>query len=71
MKLTIKANNKINNVKVVKNSYNNQVESVVIDFELSDIWTDLELWLTEAITEKYRDYAKLNVSERKKMKFTQ
>ena len=61
MKLTIKANNKINNVKVVKNSYNNKDESVVID---------LELWLTEAITEKYRDYAKLNVSERKKMKFT-
>ena len=35
-----------------------------------DLWSDLEIWLSDSETEKVIDYAKMNLSKRNKMQFS-
>ena len=70
MKLAIKANNKINNVKVSKSDIDGEIKEIEIDFEQSCIWSDLEFWLTDSKATTVFDYAKMNISKRNKMKFS-
>lgn len=67
MKLTIKANNGINKVKVEK-TQDKKINSIEIDFNTSDIWSDIEFWLNNA-DDKFLDYAKMIISKREKMQF--
>ena len=70
MKLAIKANNKINNVKVSKSDIDGEIKEIEIDFEPSCICSDLEFWLTDSKVTTVFDYAKMNISKRNKMKFS-
>lgn len=70
MKLAVKANNKINNIKVSKSDIDGEIKEVEIDFEPSCIWSDLEFWLTDSKATTVFDYAKMNISKRNKMKFS-
>lgn len=67
MILTIKANGKINKVKVEKTKKN--IDGIKINFDTCYAWSDLELWL-EDNNGKYLDYARFNVSKRNKIKVT-
>lgn len=64
MKLTIKSNGKLNKVK--QNKYNKELESIEIDFDCSDTWSDLELWLNDE-KGNYCDHIAVNVSKRNKL----
>ena len=66
MKLLIKANSGINGCKISKNR-DGSIEGVEIDFKKSDIWSDLEMWLDNDNGD-YKDYAKMIISNRDKMK---
>lgn len=66
MKLTIKANNTINNVKIKKDG-NNEIKAIIIDFEKSYNWSDLEIWLNSQ-DDKFLDYMKIYISNRDKMR---
>lgn len=70
MKLAIKANNKINNIKVSKSDIDGEIKEIEIDFEPSCIWSDLEFWLTNSEVTTVFDYARMNISKRNKMKFS-
>lgn len=66
--LTIKANDGITNVEFEKNSYDNKViDSVVITFKKSTIWSDLEFWLNSQ-NDEFLDYMKMYITKRNKMK---
>ena len=67
MKLLIKANNRLNNVKVTKNSTTKAIESIEIDFEKDSLWSDLEFWLLTD-NKEFLDHTALNVSKRNKIK---
>lgn len=69
MKLSIKANNRINNIYVSKN-IDGEIKEIEIDFEPSYPWSDLEFWLTNSDATKVLDYAKVNISKRGNMKFS-
>ena len=66
MKLTIKANNTINNVKIEKDG-NDGIQAIIIDFEKSYVWSDLEMWLNSQ-DDKFLDYMKIYISNRDKMR---
>lgn len=66
MKLTIKANNTINTVKIKKNA-SNEIDAIIIDFEKSNNWSDLEMWLNSQDS-KFLDYMKIYISNRDKMR---
>lgn len=78
MKLTIKANNKMNTATVKElerngeelgtktTQINGEIYSVEIDFDTSYLWSDLELWLEDE-NGNYCDHMRLNVSTRKKL----
>lgn len=68
MKFTIKSNGKINDIKVSKRK-DGEISSIEIDFTPADLWSDLEFWLNESETDKFLDYAKMNLGKRNKMKF--
>ena len=83
MKITIKANESINetiinqllfngenvgNVQTKATSdENKKINQIEIDFSCSPIWSDLEIWL-EDDNGKQCDYMRLNVSKTKKLK---
>lgn len=67
MKLTIKANGGINNVEFNKNTETGEIDDITIDFNTSNIWSDLELWLNNN-NDDFLDYAKIIITKRKKMK---
>ena len=83
MKLTIKANERINEAiisalqfsgenvgnihKKVTANKNKNISQIEIDFSCSPIWSDLELWLEDE-NGKQCDYMRLNVSKTKKLK---
>ena len=61
MKLTIKTNSKFNNAKIIPvNEDNNEIYSIELDFEKSDIFSDLEFWLED-------ENENFNVSKRNKL----
>lgn len=67
MKLTIKANEKITNAKIIKrNNGAGEIYSIEIDFDCSYLWSDLEFWLDNDDGE-YKDHMCFNVSKREKM----
>lgn len=70
MKLSIKANNKINNINVSKSNINGEIKEIEIDFEPSYPWSDLEFWLTNSKATTVLDYTKMNITKFKKMKFS-
>lgn len=70
MKITITANNKINNFKVSKPNIDGEIKEIEIDFEPSWPWSDLEFWLTDSEDTKVFDYTKMSISKRNKMKFS-
>lgn len=69
MKITIKSNGKINDGKIIRNA-DGTIYGIEFDFEPSFLWSDLELWLNDSESDKFLDYAKMNLSQRNKMKFT-
>lgn len=82
MKITIKSNGKITSAQIKeieqKNEYikikthelNGDICAIEFDFTPADIWSDLEIWLSDSDSGKFIDYAKMNLSKRNKMKFT-
>lgn len=82
MKIIIKTNGKITStqikeikrknedIEIKTNKVNGEIHSIEFDFIPSDLWSDLEIWLTDSETNKFIDYAKMNLSKRNKMKFT-
>ena len=69
MILTLKSNGTINGVN--NEQYPDGTDrSIEIDFTPPDLWSDFEIWLNDSETDKFLDYAKMNLSKRNKMKFT-
>lgn len=67
MKLTIKSNGKIHKAKTIRVSKDNKdIHSIEIDFETSDIFSDLEFWLEDE-QGNYCDHLGVNVSKRNKL----
>lgn len=64
MKLEIKTNGKFNKAKI--NRINGKIESIEFDFDPSDYWSDLELWLGSKGAD-YLDHMAINVSKRNKL----
>ena len=69
MKITIKSNGKITDGKIIKNQ-DGTIYGIEFDFVPPDLYSDLEIWLNDSETEKFLDYAKMNLSRRNKMQFT-
>ncbi len=69
MKITIKSNGEITGAKIHKRT-DGSIYSIEFDFIPPDLWSDLEIWLNDSETNKYIDYAKMNLSKRNKMQFT-
>ena len=69
MKITIRSNGKITDGKIIKNA-NGEIYGIEFDFIPPDLWSDLEIWLNDSETDKFIDYAKMNLSRRNKMQFT-
>ena len=69
MKITIKSNGEITKAKIHKRP-DGSIYSIEFDFIPPDLWSDLEIWLNDSQTDKYIDYAKMNLSKRNKMQFT-
>ena len=69
MKLTIKVNNRINNMYVSKN-INGEIKEIEIDFEPSYPWSDLDFWLTNSDATKVLDYKKMYITKRNKIKLS-
>ena len=69
MKLTIKVNNRINNMYVSKN-INGEIKEIEIDFEPSYPWSDLDFWLTNRDATKVLDYKKMYITKRNKIKLS-
>ena len=69
MILTLKSNGTINGVNIEQYP-DGTVRSIEIDFTPPDLWSDFEIWLNDSETDKFLDYAKMNLSKRNKIKFT-
>jgi hypothetical protein len=69
MKFTISTNGKFNDVKINKTT-NGEIHSIEIDFTPPYSWSDLEFWLHDSETDKFLDYARMNLTVRNKMKFS-
>lgn len=70
MKITVKANNKITDVNIIKKQYaNTEINFFEFTFEPSYLWSDLEIWLEDE-KGQIKDYAKMNISKRNKMQFS-
>lgn len=63
MKLTIGANNKITKVRKIGID---GIHRVILEFDTSDNWHDLEFWLEDE-KGNFCDHLGLNVSKRKKL----
>lgn len=69
MKITIRANERINNVKIIpcqENDPTTDIYAIEIDFTPSYLWSDLEMWL-EDDSEHVKDHIAMNVSKRMKL----
>ena len=69
MKITLKSNGTINAVKIDKNP-DGTPRCIEIDFTPPALWSDLEIWLNDSETDKFLDYARMNIGKRNKMIFT-
>lgn len=69
MKLKISTNGKFNKVEINK-SPDGSIHDIEIDFDPADLFSDLEMWLCDGETNKFCDYAKMNLSKRNKMQFS-
>ena len=69
MKITIRSNGKITDGKIIKNA-DGTIYGIEFDFVPPDLWSDLEIWLSDSKSEKLLDYAKMNLSKKNKMQFT-
>ena len=69
MKITIRSNGKITDGKIMKNK-DGSIYGIEFDFIPPDLWSDLEIWLNDSETDKFLDYARMNLSKRNKMQFT-
>ena len=69
MKITIRSNGKITDGKIIKNA-DGTIYGVEFDFIPPNLWSDLEIWLSDSESEKLLDYAKMNLSKKNKMQFT-
>jgi hypothetical protein len=69
MTITIKSNGEITSAKIHKRA-DGSIYSIEFDFIPPDLWSDLEIWLNDSKTDKFIDYAKMNLSKRNKMQFT-
>ena len=82
MKILIKSNGKINsaiikeferngeNVGIKTHEINGEIYAIEFDFTPPDLWSDLEIWLSDSENDRLLDYAKMNLSKRDKMQFT-
>lgn len=68
MKLTIKTNGKFNDIKINKDNQGN-IYSLEIDYTPPYFYSDMEFWLNDSETDKFLDYAKMQLSKTNKMKF--
>lgn len=68
MILTLKSNGTINGVNIEQYP-DGTARSIEIDFTPPDLWSDFEIWLNDGETDKFLDYAKMNLSKRNKMHF--
>lgn len=69
MKLEISTNGKFNKVEINK-SPDGSIHDIEIDFDPANFFSDLEMWLHDSETDKFCDYAKMNLSKRNKMQFS-
>ena len=69
MKITIKCNGEITEAKIHKMK-DGKIYSIEFDFIPPDLWSDLEIWLNDSESDKYLDYARMNLSKRNKMQFS-
>lgn len=69
MKLEISTNGKFNKVEINK-SPDGSIHGIEIDFDPANFFSDLEMWLHDSETDKFCDYAKMNLSKRNKMQFS-
>ena len=69
MKITIKSNGIINSMNIEKYP-DGTIRTIEFDYTPPDLWSDLEIWLNDSETDKYLDYAKMNLSRRNKMHFS-
>ena len=69
MKITIRSNGKITDGKIIKNA-DGTIFGIEFNFIPPDLWSDLEIWLSDSESEKLLDYAKMNLSKKNKMQFT-
>lgn len=70
MKILIRSNGKINSATIHKIKHSGEIYGIEFDFTPPDLWSDLEIWLTDSENDKLLDYAKMNLSKRDKMQFT-
>jgi hypothetical protein len=69
MKITIASNGIINDVKINRNA-DGSIYNIEFDYTPPELWSDLEIWLNDSKTDKFLDYAKMNLSCRNKMHFS-
>lgn len=69
MKITIRSNGKITDGKIIKNK-DGTIYGIEFDFMPPDLCSDLEIWLNDSKSDKFIDYAKMNLSKRNKMHFS-
>lgn len=69
MKITIKSNGRINKGEIIRNA-DGTIYGIEFDFTPPNLWSDLEIWLNDSETDKFLDYAKMNLSKRNKMQFS-
>ena len=68
MKITIQSNGEITNAEIIRNK-DGTIWGIEFDFIPPYLWSDLEIWLNDSETNKFLDYAKMNLSKRNKMQF--
>ena len=66
MKFTIQTNGTFNDIKITKTKQGN-IHSIEIDYTPPSFCSDMEFWLENE--ERFLDYAKMQLSKTKKMKF--
>ena len=68
MKFTIRTNGTFNDIKISKDKQGN-IYSIEIDYTPPNFYSDMEFWLNDSKTDKFIDYANMQLSKTNKMKF--
>lgn len=69
MKITIATNGAFTAAKINYRP-DGTIYNIEFDFDPPSLWSDLEIWLNDSETDKFLDYAKMNLSKRNKMQFS-